>query len=178
MNRSSSVAVGVDDGDRMLGAGPVDPRRRSPSRVPTLVPMALGAGRSWSCAPLLLPQQVGTPTVRDTTAGRSLIGALVARSPVASRRVLGRWASRNSCRTSTGLADVAMTQREPGMHRRPVVTDTHHRARSHRRQTDLRAVSGRCGATGTGRRSTWIVATDPHFCFLDRSDDSTRRGEN
>jgi hypothetical protein len=39
-------------------------------------------------------------SVRDTTAGRSLIGALMAHSPVASRRVLGRWAPHYSSGTS------------------------------------------------------------------------------
>ena len=84
-----------------------------------------------------------SPTVRDTTAGRSLIGALVALSPVASRRVLGRWAPHDSCRISADLADVAMTQREPGMRRRPCATDTITVPDHTAVRTDLRAVSGR-----------------------------------
>src|SRR6478736_4825620 len=105
------AAVGVDDGHGMLGAGPVDAGGRRWFRC-CLVQADHGVVLPCCCLSRWAP-----PTVRDTTAGRSLIGALVALSPVASRRVLGRWASRNSCRTSAGLADVAMTQREPGMHR-------------------------------------------------------------
>ena len=77
----------------------------------------------WSIMVVVLPccclSRWAPPTVRDTTAGRSLIGALMAHSPVASRRVLGRWAPHNSCRTSNDLAGVAVTQREPGATDRP-----------------------------------------------------------
>jgi len=43
----------------------------------------------------------------------------MARSPVASPHVLGHRTSQNSCRTSSGRADVAMARWGPGVHRRP-----------------------------------------------------------
>jgi hypothetical protein len=107
-------AMGVHHGHGMFATGPVDTRGRRRQRwfLGSIEVVNHGVVLLCCCRSRRAP-----PTVRDTTAGRSLIGALMAHSPVASRRVLGPLGLAELMQDLTDRADMAMTQREPGMHR-------------------------------------------------------------
>jgi hypothetical protein len=111
-------------------------------------------GRSWMLCSSLLPQLMGTPNgsghdCRSLTDRRSG-GA----QPCRQSACPGPLGLAELMQDLDGLADVAMTQREPGMRRRPCRHRHLQDAGSRHRQIDLHPVSGRRRSSRGRRRVT------------------------